>query len=304
LLGQANEDICPEVGSIAERWWPQLGLWAVDSSNGNSWKSTCAAILKRSVADVLGTQETGVASVDKLAAASNEARAMGWNPTLSAAHPAGGNMNSGGGAILARKGTAIRAAGKSAIPEASAHRLALSWVGCILKGGLNFLNVYLKDGEGLSDTNKSLLETAAGALNALKGPWVALGDWNMSPETLASSSWLALVEGVIFATELPTCNDNVYDYFEVHKSIAHAVFGVQRLQDGGLCPHWATRLLIRGDAKRHAVRKLVRPAKVEGLASWPTCCAARFPEGLSRGARGQAWRGHDRVGQTSEAGVV
>ena len=125
--------------------------------------------------------------------------------------------------------------------------------------------MYLKDSEGLSETNKFLLETGAGVVNALRGPWIAMGDWNMSPETLAASKWLEMVNGVIFATELPTCNDNVYDFFVVHRSLADAVAGVQRIQDGGLSPHWVSRLLVRGDAKRAAVRQLVRPAKVEGI---------------------------------------
>ena len=68
--------------------------------------------------------------------------------------------------------------------------------------------------------------------------------------------------GVIFATSLPTCNESTYDFFVVHRSLAHAIFGVQRVEDGGCTPHWQSRLLIRGDARRLAVRKLVKPTKV------------------------------------------
>ena len=174
-------------------------------------------------------------------------------------------MNSGGGAVLAKKGTGVKRMCQHAIPEAMEHRLACAWVGCILKGGVHFLNVYLKDSEGLSATNQLLLETAAGALKGLQGPWIAQGDWNMPPETLAASKWLDIVNGVIFASQLPTCHDNVYDYFFVHRSLADAVVGVQRLQDGGSNPHWMARLIIKGNAKRFAVRQLVRPGKVEGI---------------------------------------
>ena len=41
---------------------------------------------------------------------------------------------------------------------------------------------------------------AAVALNTVDGPWVAAGDWNMTPKTLAASGWLKVVGGVIFAT--------------------------------------------------------------------------------------------------------
>ena len=263
--GEGNDPCCLEVGSILDKWWRELGMWAVETGNPNSWKSGCDSALKRSNSDVLAVQEVRISSLERLDAASNEARRLGWNPILSPALKAGGNMSSGGGAVLARKGTGVKQVCKNSIPEAMQHRLACTWVDCILKGGVNFLNVYLKDSEGLSETNKLLLETGAGVLNGLKGPWIAQGDWNMPPETLAASKWLEMVDGVIFATQLPTCHDNVYDYFVVHKSLADAVIGVQRLQDGGLNPHWMTRLILKGNAKRFAVRQLVRPGKIQGI---------------------------------------
>ena len=79
----------------------------------------------------------------------------------------------------------------------------------------------------------------------------------MTPQELSQTNWLRMVGGSFIAPDLPTCNQSVYDYFVVHKSIAHAVVGVQRLQDGAMSPHWACRLILRGDAKRFAVRRLV-----------------------------------------------
>ena len=263
--GISNEACCPEIGSIHDKWWKPLGMWAVETGNPTSWNSGCDAALKRSNADVLALQEVRISSLERVDAASNEARKLGWNPVLSTALKAGGNMNSGGGAVLARKGTGVKRMCQDSIPVSMEHRLACTWADCIIKGGCHFLNVYLKDSEGMSATNKLLLETAAGALKGLKGPWIAQGDWNMPPEMLAASKWLEIVNGVIFATQLPTCHDNVYDYFVVHKSLADAVVGVQRLQDAGLNPHWMTRLVLKGNAKRFAVRQLVRPDKVEGI---------------------------------------
>ena len=97
------------------------------------------------------------------------------------------------------------------------------------------------------------------------GTWIAAADWNISPTALADSGWLQMVGGVIFATTLNTCNDNIYDYFVVHRSIAHAVAGVKRLEDTGCNPHWPTRLIMRGDARRFAIRKMERPPKVEAI---------------------------------------
>ena len=51
------------------------------------------------------------------------------------------------------------------------------------------MSIYLKDSEGLSETNMLLLEEASVALNSLKGPWVVGGDWNLFPDELHNSKW-------------------------------------------------------------------------------------------------------------------
>ena len=126
------------------------------------------------------------------------------------------------------------------------------------------LNIYLKDTEGLSPTNMHLLEQAAVCLKSIKGPWIAAGDWNLEPEMLEAAGWLNMVGGVVHAPTQPTCHGHVYDYFVVHKAISPAVVATQRLEDGGLFPHFPTRLLVRGGALRYLVRKLTRPVKVPG----------------------------------------
>ena len=65
------------------------------------------------------------------------------------------------------------------------------------------------------------------------------------------------------APALETCNSSTYDFFVVSKELLHAVAGVQRLEDGGTKPHFPVRLLLRGDGRQYAVRKLVRPKKIE-----------------------------------------
>ena len=46
--------------------------------------------------------------------------------------------------------------------------------------------------EGLSQRNLDLLQCLAGVLARLQGPWIVAGDFNMVPDTLRSSGWLAL----------------------------------------------------------------------------------------------------------------
>ena len=149
------------------------------------------------------------------------------------------------------------------IRDGMRHRIALSWVDGVQRGGIHCGSIWLYDTQGLSEANMALREEAAVALRLCQGEWILGGDWNIPPELLKASKWLEMVDGVIFATPLPTCNDSTYDFFVVHSSLAHAVAGVQRVEDGGCTPHWQSRLLLRGDARRIAARKLVKPPKVE-----------------------------------------
>ena len=57
--------------------------------------------------------------------------------------------------------------------------------------------------------------------------------------------------------------------------ISHAVVGVQRVDGLGFTPHHPARLLLRGDARRFAIRKIIRTPRVN--ASLPFGPAERPP---------------------------
>ena len=247
-----------------KRWWVPKGLWAIETSNANSWESLKHAMLSRSMADVIIAQETKLLSEASLLSAQRQARKLGWNPTLSRAHRTAQYHGSGGNAILARKGIGIAPIADTVIRADLRHRLQASWVGGVCKGGIYIISIYLKDAEGLSETNMYILEQAAIYIKALKGPWIIGGDWNLEPHLLTAANWLNMVGGVVHAPSQPTCHAHVYDYFVVHKAISPAIAGVQRLEDAGLFPHFPARLLIKGNALRYQVRKLLKPPKVPG----------------------------------------
>ena len=247
-----------------DRWWIPKGLWAIETSNANSWESLKHAMLSRSSADILLAQETKLLTDAALLSAQRQARSLGWNPTLSMAHRTAQHHGSGGNAILARKGIGITPVADTVIRADLRHRIQASWVGGICKGGIYVLSIYLKDAEGLSETNMYILEQAAICIKALKGPWVIGGDWNIEPHLLSAANWLNIVGGVVHAPSQPTCHAHVYDYFVVHKAISPAIAGVQRLEDAGLFPHFPARLLIRSNALRYQVRKLLKPPMVPG----------------------------------------
>ena len=142
------------------------------------------------------------------------------------------------------------------------HRIAGAWVGAMIKGGVRDVAVYLKDSEGLSDTNKAIRKELAASLGKHKSPWICAGDWNLPPEALAGSNCPRLVNGVIKAPTDATCNGATYDYFVVHKALESSVVSTIRIEHGGCKPHWPCRLLLRGNARHKAARRLLRPDKV------------------------------------------
>ena len=146
-------------------------------------------------------------------------------------------------------------------------------------------------GEGLSPETMAILDEAAASLRALRVPWIIGGDWNLEPPALMESGWIDMVDGLLVALELATCNGRVYDYFVICKSLAHAVVGIQRTEDAGVCPHFPSRLLLRGDARRHLVRQLVRPELVPAtLPQGPFPSSVRsFPTESVRTWRALAW---------------
>ena len=238
--------------------------------------------MTRSAADVLMLQELrrvfDDSSADPL---SKSSRGVGWNLQASSAKAGTASLASGGVAVAAKRGTGI-VAHRGVVRDGFGHRMHFSFVNAVLRGGIHCWSIYLRDSEGLSPENLALLEEAAAIVSALRGPWVIAGDWNVEPGALLASGWVDLINGVVVAPQLPTCHNHTYDYFVVSKNIAHAVAGIQRIEDAGLFPHWPSRLLIRGDARRHLVRQLVRPEFVPAvlLAGPLPRSRALFPSGI------------------------
>jgi hypothetical protein len=75
-----------------------------------------------------------------------------------------------------------------------------NWSGCMMRGkarDMLVITVYLKDGEGLSQTNLTRLGQIHGILRASKVPWIIMGDFNMTPATLDQDGFLDLVGGTV-----------------------------------------------------------------------------------------------------------
>lgn len=146
------------------------------------------------------------------------------------------------------------------------HRMHTTWIGGIFRGGIHVVTAYLKDSQGLSETNLALLAELAAHMATLRGPWIVVADWNMAPELLDRSGWPRVVGGRILATREATCGAQVYDYAVAAHAWPADDIHILRLNDTSFHPHWAIRLLISGAARRKAVRKLIRPTRIDAQA--------------------------------------
>ena len=217
-------------------------------------------------ADVVCIQETKVHGKDAIAAAEAAAWCKGWRACLAPAELTAAGRPTGGIAVACRAtvGMITVTTLETSATTTFCNRLAASWLQGVVRGGLFILSIWLRDSEGLSPENLDILQHAVEVLASLRGPWVIGGDWNMNPQVLAASGWLALVDGVIHAPEQPTCNNNTYDYYVVSKAFSSAVAGVLQVEDAGLQPHIPSRLLLYPSARRQLVRRAVRPTRVPG----------------------------------------
>ena len=165
--------------------------------------------------------------------------------------------------------------------------MSVNGVNGVAKGGIHIFSVYAKDGIGPVGENLTLLQELVAATRTVNGPWLITADWNMTPEALSATGWPRMIDGCIIATTLPTCNESVYDFFVVSQGLRHAVKGVQRIKGAGLQPHFPVRLLLSGNARRLAVRKLVKAQRVHGtLPHGPLNRPAEFDEVSDAAARG------------------
>ena len=252
-------------GLLPDRWWEQACLWAVDTANTNCIDTAYEKVLCKSTADIQCLQETRLKTDSTLKAAQRKMGTLGWNAIGSIARTTEAGKGSGGCVTACRKGIGITPTDNDLIANDSVHRISAAHVNAIAPGGLHVIAVYLKDTDGLSEYKLRVLQGAAALARTLGGPWLVAGDWNVPPHVLQNAAWLKVAKGTIYATQLTTCNDHTYNYFVVSHCLGPAVVGVQRLDDGAMYPHHPSRLILRGENCRRAVRKLKRAARIPAV---------------------------------------
>ena len=243
--------------------WANNGLWSVVTANCNSWKSAADQLLPNCKSDYILLQETRISSAESGLRASGAARALGWKAVNSAAHRLpNARLGSGGCAVMRHKSGGIKDFTECCIGEALRHRICVAWVDGLVPGGFFIISVYLRDNEGLSPANASLLLAIETVTKSLKGPWVIGGDWNLSPETLEEAGWVNTIHGAIAKPSEYTCAQSIYDFFVVCDGLRGATHSVTAISDAGLHPHLPVRLLLRSSARRPHSRAVRLPTRV------------------------------------------
>ena len=137
-----------------------------------------------------------------------------------------------------------------ASPSGSEGRVTVAWVDGVLRGGILVVSVYLWHSEGLADRNRKILEVAAEAVVRHGGPWMIVGDFNMTPPDLQAEMdhWLQRINGQIFAPKENTCNSSsggrVIDFAILDARISSGVVGVWVDYSCPSNPHRAVRIRI------------------------------------------------------------
>ena len=252
--------------AVADFSWRANGLWAIDTANTNAW-GTALQYLAVTAADVCLLQEHRLHGEEVINRATAAARHKGWQckPNEALRTGAAACATSSGTAVAAKKAFGYYPSSDKAVADGFSTRISHAWTSVVCRGGIHIVSIYLKHTEELSPDNLAILDAAAQLIDSLRGPWLLAGDFNMEPATLQAGGFLDLVHGQVFAPSQPTCKQRCYDYFVVSSCLAPFVHSVTTLGFDGINPHAPVRLLLRGDARRLAVKKLVRPGKVAAV---------------------------------------
>ena len=236
--------------------------WRFVTANGTCWRSLQTWMGGLS-ADVLFVQEHHLATVCKVQQATRWTRQGGWKAVLGRAKASAGGGSHGGTGVAVRAHIGAACWPGQATAEIYPGRLAGAWMSGYAAGGVALGSIYLEVGAGFGGGNAEVLQTAADALQAVQGPWILGGDWNIDAREMRASPWLECVRGAVIATSTPTCTAGlgarVIDYFVIDRRLLNFVRTVEVQMGSELATHRPVVMTLGGGAREELVMQLVRP---------------------------------------------
>ena len=132
------------------------------------------------------------------------ARKAGWNLVAPLAGITEKGYATAGVGIAARSHFGAHGGSESSQWEGTvdydATRIVHSHIGICCKGGIHCFSIYLHTVEGLTTRNCEILRALGRMTAAIRGPWIAMGDWNMAPEVLIQSGFIDELRGEVVHT--------------------------------------------------------------------------------------------------------
>ena len=99
-------------------------------------------------------------------------------------------------------------------------------------------SIYLDCHDKHGDKNEAIRYTLGLIISSMNMPFVIMGDWQYTPEQLAETGWLEIIDGYIVAPDEPTCKQSgrktdgsIIDYAVVSNWVAPKVVYIRVLDD-------------------------------------------------------------------------
>ena len=131
------------------------------------------------------------------------------------------------------------------------------------------INVYLTHTIGGTGVNVAKLAAVQRLIAMLGIPFVAVGDWNMTPEELISTGWPRKISGrLVVPPASSTCTSGkgrLIDYMVCCDQAMHLVEDIQVDVEGLWRPHVGFRVWLKGEPKNVLVQQILKPKKLQFL---------------------------------------
>ena len=210
-----------------------------------------------------------IATVERLSAGLSK---LGYTGLIGRAQQTKKGGTSGGTALLSRNAFPVvpptPLASGVLTSQADSARLTAGMWGGILPSGILVVTLYLHTGLGLSAPNEALLDQAAELIRAYGVPYIVCGDFQMDPQVLVESGWVAGIKGQVHAGDgSPSMfgyhAETLIDFFIVDQRLEHMVVSSRVLKEcGATKPHKPVALMVRTQTCIPPISALRQPCRI------------------------------------------
>ncbi len=236
------------------------------TGNGTGW-GTILDWLSDHRGDVVCAQEHKLMIEGDIANERSRVIARGWKSAWSPATPSGtaANEASGGVAIFVKShiGIEVPPGGEVVVPgQVAATMIETAGLGWVV-----VYSVYGRCGEELGHRNWDMCQALTNHALGHGLPWCAGGDWNLEPDTLRASGWLAKMRAAVLTANVDSTTHagrkrgRHIDFFVASKSIAAVGPRLSVCADAVIRTHDAITMRLPLAPRQSTIRRMLR-AKV------------------------------------------